>query len=52
MCSQLMAYLLENNILKDVQHGFRAGRTTESAMLDAVGFLMDGLDDGLISDIS
>ena len=48
VCGQLMTYLLSHDILTDVQHGFRPGRSTESAMLDAVSFLMAGLDTGLI----
>ena len=48
VCVQLMTYLLQHDILTDAQHGFRPGRSTESAMLDAVGFLMEGLDSGLI----
>ena len=48
VCDQLMTYLMTHDILTDSQHGFRPGRSTESAMLDAVGFLMNGLDEGLI----
>ena len=48
VCSQLLEYLLSHSILTDVQHGFRPGRFTESAMLDAVGYLMDGMDGGNI----
>ena len=47
VCLQLMSYLLSHNILCDEQHGFRPGRSTESAMLDAVGYLMDGMDRGV-----
>ena len=52
VCGQLMTYLLAHDILTDVQHGFRPGRSTESAMLDTVSFLMDGLDDGLIGSLT
>ena len=48
VCLQLMSYLLTHGVLCDEQHGFRPGRSTESAMLDAVGYLMDGMDRGLI----
>ena len=48
VCAQLMSYLLSNSILVESQHGFRPGRSTESAMLDAVSYLMDGLDKGLV----
>ena len=46
--SQLLEYLLSHSILTDAQHGFRPGRFTESAMLDAVGYLMDSVDKGNI----
>ena len=46
VCSQLLRYLLSHNILCDAQHGFRPGRSTESAMLDTVGYLMDAIDRG------
>ena len=45
---QLLEYLLSHSILTDAQHGFRPGRFTESAMLDAVGYLMDSVDKGNI----
>ena len=48
VCVQLMTYLLSHNILCEEQHGFRPGRSTESAMLDAVCYLMEGMDRGLI----
>ena len=46
--SQLLEYLIAHSVLTDVQHGFRPGRSTESAMLDTVGYLMDGMDKGYI----
>ena len=48
VCVQLMTYLLSHGILCDEQHGFRPGRSTESAMLDAVSYLMDGMDHGKV----
>ncbi|XP_043210133.1 uncharacterized protein LOC122375044 [Amphibalanus amphitrite] len=48
VCGQLIAYLLAHDILTETQHGFRPGRSTESAMLDTASFLMEGLDGGLI----
>ena len=48
VCGQLIAYLLAHDILTETQHGFRPGRSTESAMLDTASFLMDGMDGGLI----
>ena len=48
VCSQLVQYLMAHDVICDAQHGFRPGRSTESAMLDAVGYLIDALDHGLI----
>ena len=48
VCLQLTTYLVTHNVLCDEQHGFRPGRSTESAMLDAVGYLMDGMNHGTI----
>ena len=45
---QLMHYLISHSILSETQHGFRPGRSTESAVLDAVGYLMSGLDGGFV----
>ena len=44
VCNQLMRYLLSHNVLSDHQHGFRPGHSTESAMLDAVSFVVRSLD--------
>ena len=52
ICEQLMAYLLDHNVLCSEQHGFRPGHSTESAMLDAVGQLVESMDSGLISCIT
>ena len=49
VCTQLLEYLLSHSILTDAQHGFRPGRLTESAMLDAVSHFMDCLDKGKIA---
>ena len=46
ICIAYPSYLIAHDILTEAQHGFRPGRSTESAMLDAVTFLMDGLDGG------
>lgn len=37
---------MTHSVLTDAQHGFRPGRFTESAMLDAVGYLLEGVDKG------
>ena len=48
VCVQLLRYVQSHSILTDVQHGFRPGRHTESAMLDAVSHFMNCLDKGQI----
>ena len=48
VCSQLLEYLTTHSVLTDAQHGFRPGRFTESAMLDAVGYLLESVDRGNI----
>ena len=48
VCTQLLQYLLSHCLLTDIQHGFRPGRQTESAMLDAVSYFMDCIDKGQI----
>ena len=49
VCSELVQYLVSHNVLCDQQHGFRPGRSTESAMLDAVTHLTNNMDRGMIS---
>ena len=49
VCLQLTSYLSENHILCDEQHGFRPGRSTETAMLDTVNYLSSNMDSGLVS---
>ena len=49
VCDQLMQYLLSHGVLCDEQHGFRPGRSTESAMLDAVSYITRSLDQGMVS---
>ena len=44
VCNQLIRYILSHNILSDHQHGFRPGHSTETAMLDAVSFIVRSLD--------
>ena len=48
-CNQLMQYLLSHNILGDQQHGFHPGHSTESALLDAVSFIIKSLDSKLVT---
>ena len=52
VCVQLVSYLESHAILSDVQHGFRPGRSTETAMLDAIGWLMDGMDQGCLGSVT
>ena len=52
VCEQLMTYLLDHNILCSEQHGFRPGHSTESAMLDVIGHVVDNLDSDFISCIT
>ena len=49
ICNQLMSYLLGHCILGEEQHGFRPGHSTESAMLDAVGYVVKSIDEGNIA---
>ena len=49
VCTQLVRYLLSHGVLCDEQHGFRPGRSTESAMLDAVSYITQHIDQGMIS---
>ena len=49
VCTQLMRYLMSHGVLCDEQHGFRPGRSTESAMLDAVSHITQNIDQGMIS---
>ena len=52
ICEQLVTYLVNHHILCSEQHGFRPGHSTESAMLDAIGHLVENIDSGLISCIT
>ena len=52
VCDQLMGYLSDHSVLCEQQHGFRPGHSTETAMLDAVMYLSESLDKGLIASIS
>ena len=52
VCQQLTSYLMPHFILSDAQHGIRPGRSTETAMFDAVGYLIRGLDGGQVSSLT
>ena len=49
ICNQLIAYLQCHCVLGEEQHGFRPGHSTESAMLDAVGYVVGSIDAGNIA---
>ena len=49
ICSQLMTYLSERHVLCPQQYGFRPGLSTEAAMLDAVIFATDCVDNGQVA---
>ena len=49
VCDQLMQYLLSHGVLCEEQHGFRPGRSTESAMLDAVSHITQIIDEHMIA---
>ena len=46
VCSQLSTYLALNNILCDEQYAYRRGHSTEDAVLDAVDWISQAMDEG------
>ena len=44
MCNSLYNYLNENEILNDKQFGFRAGHSTEHAMLELIDQVSNAFD--------
>ena len=48
ICDQLVDYLTSHDIICPEQHGFRRGHSTESAMLDAVQFIISETDRGRV----
>ena len=48
ICDQLVDYLTSHDIICPEQHGFRRGHPTESAMLDAVQFIISEADRGRV----
>ena len=48
VCNQLVEYLTLHNVICPEQHGFRRGHSTESAMLDAVQFIISETDKGKV----
>ena len=51
MCTQLVTYLLDNNVLCPQQHGFRPGHSTEHAILDAVTYVTREIDAGRVASL-
>lgn len=47
VCSQLVTYLENNNILPSVQSGFRKAHSTSTALLDVVDNIITSQDDGM-----
>ena len=48
ICDQLVDYLISHDVICPEQHGFRRGHSTESAMLDAVQFIISETDKGKV----
>ena len=48
ICDQLVDYLTSHDIICTEQHGVRRGHSTESAMLDAVQFIISETDRGRV----
>ena len=44
-CNKLNAYLADNNILFNKQFGFRAGHSTEYALLELIDRISDSFND-------
>ncbi|KAG8267360.1 hypothetical protein J6590_108680 [Homalodisca vitripennis] len=44
--SRLLTHLQANNLLSNKQHGFRKGRSTLTAIMDLVEFIIDNLEEG------
>ena len=48
ICDQLVEYLTSHDVICPEQHGFRRGHSTESAMLDAVQFIISETEKGRV----
>ena len=51
ICSQLKEYLSSHSIICPQQYGFRAGLSTEAAMLDAVIYAAGNMDLGTVASL-
>ena len=52
VCSQLTSYLTSAHLLSTAQYAYRACHSTEDAVLDAVGRLVNNIDSGLLSSVT
>ena len=46
ICQHLVNYCATNNLISDVQHGFRSKRSTQSNMLEMCNFMVNNIDCG------
>ena len=52
VCNQLVSYLVCNSILADSQYAYRPSHSTEDALIDAVTWVSNNTDQGLLSSIT
>ena len=52
VCNQLMTYLVDNALLSDCQYAYRPAHSTEDALIDAVTWVSNNTDQGLLSSIA
>ena len=46
ICQHLVNYCYTNNLISDVQHGFRSKHSTQSNMLEMYNFMVKNMDCG------
>ena len=51
ICSALMKHASQNNLLYNLQHGFRDGRSCETQLNELVHDLVNNMHNGLQSDV-
>ena len=52
VCSQLSHYLNQNHLQSDCQFAYRSGHSTEDALLEAIAWSVDKIDNGHIASIT